>query len=441
MKPLRVLGHGSSERTVRWATEIHQKLVGALAPDNATQLDRYTLELHVVPKGKKLTDLPDFANLSGKQSFDSKKDRVRKWDDIEGAGGRVKNTPTGPVIYFAVSEIEVVRDDLVISGQDTGPLVLPRYGPDFLQTHETGHVIFDYALTPEQQATVRNLYDARMADNGATWLAPTDYTSANYEEYFANSVAAFFRTPYSIGGDPNYSPEWLRDHDPRMFDLLGRVFANAAVAPATRTGAPRSSATAAPPVAEWDTVRPEDIPDELKPQPPPAPPPESRPRWLVPLGIAVVLLLLAGLVVAIAAGGSDDSSKPTTAERTASGDGANQSETGAASDAAGSCALQTAMTLVGIDKVPGQYHQGNIRVDVRDAAGPVEGATVEIRTEKSDGTTTTAMGTSDASGVVVFGMRTTRFGPNRLVVTNVTRPGCSFDSAGSQASLSWQAEP
>jgi hypothetical protein len=112
----------------------------------------------------------------------------------------------------------------------------------------------------------------------------------------------------------------------------------------------------------------------------------------------------------------------------------------AAIDQTRACVLHTVLTLLGIDKVPGQYHQGNIAVDVLDAAdAPVDGADVTIRTEKSDNQSTTASG-STQQGRVVFGMRTTRFGSNALVVTGVSKPGCSWTPTGAET-LRWDAVP
>ena len=101
--------------------------------------------------------------------------------------------------------------------------------------------------------------------------------------------------------------------------------------------------------------------------------------------------------------------------------------------------LCTELFFDGVDIVPGQYHQGRIRVLVRDSQGvSVEGAHVFIRTEKSDGARTTAEGVTNANGYVEFGMRTTRLGRNTLLITNVEKTGYLWDVMSNQT-LTWEA--
>jgi hypothetical protein len=105
------------------------------------------------------------------------------------------------------------------------------------------------------------------------------------------------------------------------------------------------------------------------------------------------------------------------------------------------CVVDVTLELVGIDAVPGQYHQGNIAVHVLDAGGQVRpDATVAVQTDKSDGTSTTAEGVTSADGVVVFGMRTTAYGTNTLEVRDVRAPGCTWEQS-TPAALTWEAQP
>jgi hypothetical protein len=106
-----------------------------------------------------------------------------------------------------------------------------------------------------------------------------------------------------------------------------------------------------------------------------------------------------------------------------------------------SCVVNVTLELLGIDAVPGEYHQGNIAARVVDGSGAARsGATVAVQTTKSDGTSTTAEGTTSGDGGVVFGMRTTAFGANVLEVRDVQAPGCTWEQPA-PARLEWQAEP
>ncbi len=421
-----VVVNGASDLAVENATGVHNLVIGRLAPDNAQILGAYTLRLHIVPSDTKLTDLPPYAFLKGSQTFE----HTRSWDNVRGAGGLL----SGTVIDFAVAEEELTRDNTIVPG-DTQQY-FPWFGEDFLQIHETAHIVHDFGLTPDQRETVQRLYDERNANPATRWLAPTSYTSANTDEYFANSVAAYFGAPHSSASVAEYSKEWLRAHDSGMFALLEDLFPEPKSVlwyaledpPPSRI----ASETLVPVAAGGQRGRR---------RPPPAPPPNRARWWLLIAGALVVLLIAGGTAALLATGGGDDSGTgkaSSASKRDVTADDATDSGGGGAS---ASCVLSTALRLAGIDKVPGEYHQGNIEVEVRDASGPVEGATVSIRTEKSDSTSTTASGASAADGVVVFGMRTTRFGTNRLVVTGVDQPGCRYDADASQTSITWEAAP
>jgi hypothetical protein len=82
-----------------------------------------------------------------------------------------------------------------------------------------------YGLSQEQIAELLRLYQARRAAGGP-WLNPSNYTSANQDEYFAQSASAYFNRPYSTGAEDRvmYTWVWLQAHDPAMLRFLQTVF-------------------------------------------------------------------------------------------------------------------------------------------------------------------------------------------------------------------------
>lgn len=185
-----------------------------------------------------------------------------------------------------------------------------------------------------------------------------------------------------------------------------------------------------------------------------ATPPSRRRRgdWArAGAGATVAAVLATGFgagVGAVVAPGDDDavdavaSDEPSTTSSSSSTSTSSTSTTTSTSTTAppAACSVGTAIELLGVDVVAGQYHQGNLLVTVRDAGGTaVDLATVRIRTEKSDGASTTAEAVTNVEGNVIFAMRTTRLGDNTLFVTDVVRDGCTWDPAASTTEFTWQA--
>jgi hypothetical protein len=169
-----------------------------------------------------------------------------------------------------------------------------------------------------------------------------------------------------------------------------------------------------------------------------------RTALLVTLATGGALVLIVLLWLAL--GGDDGSDAAADAAvTTVSAPATTESPTTIAlapvTTGAASCVVNVTLELLGVDAVPGQYHQGNIVVHVVDAGGQVQpDATVAVQTDKSDGTSTTAEGLTSVDGAVVFGMRTTAYGTNTLEVRDVRAPGCTWQQS-TPASLTWEAQP
>lgn len=121
----------------------------------------------VVPKNKKMTDLPMFSSLAGKKTFDG-----REWEKVRGSGGMEINGK----IYVAVTEENTLGTDAEGDVSGTDWCYASGYSTT---THEIAHVIDIHGLTPEDRKTVDDLYQAKKTRqaNGEVveWIDGFDY--------------------------------------------------------------------------------------------------------------------------------------------------------------------------------------------------------------------------------------------------------------------------
>jgi hypothetical protein len=213
-----VVGHDSSSAAIDEAKKIQDAEWRNLSEANLKTLVGLTVELHVIPADKKMTDLDEFKALKGQKTFDG-----RLWDDVRGINmGKI-----GDKIISAVGEETLVN----VEGKP------PGYALGFVASHESGHAIRS-SFTPDQDANLEKIYKARISAKGQPqppktgdppddktlddWLAPRWYTASNSDEYLAQSVAAFFSHPYSDDDNDKakYTPGWLQKNDPDMYTFL-----------------------------------------------------------------------------------------------------------------------------------------------------------------------------------------------------------------------------
>lgn len=204
--PTKVIAHGASAEAVKMAESRMTEVLGNLKDPAAGELKGANVELHIIPKDKKLTDLPEFASLKGTKTFDG-----RNYDDLRGVGG----TKVGDTIRYAIAEEQLVP----VAGKPSG------YAMGFVAGHESGHIVEQYGLTADQKKDLQDAYDARKKAGGP-WLAPEWYTKSNTGEYFAQSTAAYFNRPYSTSDEDKktYTRDWLKTNDPAMHKLLSAIY-------------------------------------------------------------------------------------------------------------------------------------------------------------------------------------------------------------------------
>ena len=209
------IGHGSSAGATAAAKALQEQEWLNLDLAGLKQLDGLTIELHVIPHKKKMTDLDEFKALKGQTTFDG-----RLWDDVRG----INMGKDGKKIRSAVGEEALIG----IKGEPSG------YGPGFVTSHETGHALKN-SLTAAQLTKLTKLFadriaahppPAQAAADDEHWLPPSWYTGANENEYFGDSIAAYFSHSHSPeeATVKMYTPGWLATNDPEMHTFLQGVF-------------------------------------------------------------------------------------------------------------------------------------------------------------------------------------------------------------------------
>ena len=203
-----VVDHGASEEAVKMAKARMNEVLGNLKDPAAGELKGATVELHIIPHDKKLTDLTEFKSLKGTKTFDG-----RNYDDLRGVGAtKIKDT-----IRYAIAEEQLVKVKDKPSEYELG----------FVGAHESGHVVEQFGLSKEQQKSLKDAYDERKKAGGP-WLSPDWYTSSGTGEYFAQSTSAYFGRPYSSSEEDkkSYTRDWLKKNDLAMCKLLATVYAS-----------------------------------------------------------------------------------------------------------------------------------------------------------------------------------------------------------------------
>ena len=131
-----VWAHGASASATSEANRRMIEVLGSLRPSNLALLDGLDIQLHIIPKDKKLTDLLEF---SAKKGLPTGHGGV--YDDLRGVGGE----RSGRSILYAVGEETLAS----IPGYPS------PYGSGYVAAHEAGHVVERYALTTGREAACR----------------------------------------------------------------------------------------------------------------------------------------------------------------------------------------------------------------------------------------------------------------------------------------------
>lgn len=231
---VRIVGRGVSPTAVEACAKF---VTASLAsrPDIQDRLEAEKVVIVIVPRGKPMTDVAEFAGLRGGSTIDG-----RLWSDVRGSGGmRVRG---------GAWAIGVPEENLIHTGAGAD-----SYGEGYnVGLHELAHTIHLKGLSRPERAKVDTLYAARVAAGGP-WTEA--YGASNAREYYAQGTNCFFGVNARIG---NNGPAWLEANDPALYTFLVTVY-----------GAP---ARPAPAVAEGPAATPAAPATPATPSPAPAPP-------------------------------------------------------------------------------------------------------------------------------------------------------------------------
>lgn len=215
----RVDGHGASAASVRGARVL---LRAVLADADQKVLDRLVAigaRVEIIPRNKRLTDLPHFAGLAGKKTFDG-----RPWDRTRGAGNARWADGTG--VSCAVSEENLT--DAAWTG----------YPPGFLFVHEFAHLVHLNGLAlgggPDAGPRANDVslaFRAVLDRAGKTGLG--GYADSNSREAFAEAAAAYFGV-----SDEGITREQLKKRSPELYAVVKSVYGSSRPIARARTLAP-----------------------------------------------------------------------------------------------------------------------------------------------------------------------------------------------------------
>jgi hypothetical protein len=176
----------------------------AQQPGIIAAMHRDKVTLVVIPTNRRLTDLPQFADLRGQQTFDG-----RSWDDVRGVGGRYNLDDAR--IYVGIPE-----ENLINSEAD-------RFSDNYsVALHELAHVVHQRCLSDSDTDLIKRLYRERKQAG----LPFTDsYAATNQYEYFAQATNVYFG--HNEGQGVN-GASWLAENDPALYRKLVELFPSTA---------------------------------------------------------------------------------------------------------------------------------------------------------------------------------------------------------------------
>lgn len=203
----RVSAVGASPAAGAKARELLGIMLEGADPVVARNLVAKGVRVFVIPRDKKLTDLPEFSDMKGRRTFDG-----RLWDGVRGTGS---HQLAGGGWAVAVAE------------ENLAAPIAKGYPRLYLFVHEFAHTVQLHGLPsvappgggPSLLESFE-LYKAAMAKPGKSTLGP--YADANAREYFAEATAAYFDLEFA--GKEADDRRDLAKNRPEMAAFLRRVY-------------------------------------------------------------------------------------------------------------------------------------------------------------------------------------------------------------------------
>ncbi|MER5639666.1 toxin glutamine deamidase domain-containing protein [Kitasatospora sp. NPDC002227] len=216
-------------RTVQGGASRHeaqQQLARMLRnPDVAERMLRNGVEVVVVPKDVRMTDVPAFDRLKGKGA-EGESGLGRSWDDIRGVSDRKK---------VAITEENLLGEKTTIGR--TGSFA-DGYSST---THEFAHAIHKYGLSPSEKQLITESFNNKRrndSDRTAEWADgprqdtrgrdKENYSSTDEKEYFAQVTNSYLSTNHGkdalTGQDRNNGSHWAGQHEQALHPLLEQLY-------------------------------------------------------------------------------------------------------------------------------------------------------------------------------------------------------------------------
>ncbi|MFH1725031.1 MAG: hypothetical protein ABII00_10475 [Elusimicrobiota bacterium] len=253
----RIVADGVSGDAVANGEEVVGLMLRDADPEVLKNLIDAGVHIYIIPKDKKLVDLPPFAYLKGERTFDG-----RRWDEVRGIG----DTPlpngsaiavgeenlvltTGldskgyPALHTLVHEfghavqLHGLPKEPPESIEQPGPLSRtvsaarafraglgshPLTRPDWITAWTGAKIAYAEQREPCSLPRSKELYREAMATETKTGLGW--YADANDMEYFAESTGAYFSTGYTSDTGADTSPALLHEKHPKMAKFLYAVY-------------------------------------------------------------------------------------------------------------------------------------------------------------------------------------------------------------------------
>jgi len=191
-----ILQNGASEKARAEAARIMRKMLENTPTEDIRGLIGNNTTVALIPKGKKLTDLPEWTRLKGKYTFDG-----RLWDDVAGVAGW-----QGESVVISAKEQNL-----------TEKFPWDGYPPRHAFVHEFGHAV-QYGLPSEARAQIKSHFEEQKQFTD-------DYAKTSDSEYFAQATAVWFgANKWGVLGMVAGSPAWFAKNDPKLYSILESVY-------------------------------------------------------------------------------------------------------------------------------------------------------------------------------------------------------------------------
>jgi hypothetical protein len=194
-----IVAEGVSQESVDTLKKLIYGMLDEADPQIVANLAKADIHFIIIPRNKKMTDLPYFASLKGTKTRDG-----RSWDDTRGhgdfpmaGGGKALGVPE--------------------EGLSSEPDTTYSYPKSFVFMHEFGHMVHDHGLSGEMREELEHFYDTAMRLHGTTGLG--SYADTDENEYFAQATATHFGN-----GCPVEAMKDLSKTDPELDSWLGKVY-------------------------------------------------------------------------------------------------------------------------------------------------------------------------------------------------------------------------